>query len=542
MAEINTANVVNVGIGRSLLNFNKSVPMAGYSVAGSCSEGIYNDLTATCFNIDNKFFLVTVDLMGLSCLLVQTIVEYCNNKGYVHIRRDNLVINAIHNHTAMGGFFDSDFYNAYASNKSGFIKQVFDFLVENIANAIIESCKQNNIKICKKISYSHGKLDGIQINRSFKKEPYNDVDIISFVTRDDNNNEIYFGHLVYISVHPTMMGMECKLLSSDFFGIARDAIEVKNNVQIGFINVALGDQAPFLKIFNKNTTKDLTSSNEDINIDTFDSDSGYECGKEACEYVGTHLAHQILSTINSNSYNLDMNDIGIKTKYCDIHSAKFIDTNGNEISTESDPRVGFSALIGSEEAQVPIAKTLGFRELNGEHLYRWEHVLDKKPEITNLLLYPFLQTPCWFLRKIISVGQYYVTGYDISNIPHNFNIYNYWFGSFKVYTSPFELTSGAVEEIVPHLNNNNTNNKVILTSITDTYLSYLCNANDYDLQSYEGASTLYGRNSCQYLLNCYLNMDSNDENIKVTKGDKTTYNKNKPYEGDHLVKQLIYKH
>lgn len=506
---------IEIGIGRYLLNFNKSVPMAGYSVAGSCSEGIYNDLTVTSFNIGNKFFLVTVDLMGLSCLLVQSIVEYCNNKGLMQINRNNLVINAIHNHTSMGGFFDCDFYNCYTSNRTGFIKQVFDFIVESISYAIIESCNDINIKLCKKIVYSNGKLNKIQVNRSFKKEPYNDIDIISF---EDNKGD-YFGHLIYVSVHPTMTGIDCKYLSSDFFGVARDVIESINNVIIGFVNVALGDQAPFLKIFEK---------------------SGYECGLKQCGKIGILLADQIMDIINNNNNNknLDINDIGIKTNYCDIYNAKFTDTNGNELCTESDPHMGFSTLVGSEEAQVPLAKRLGFRELNGEHLNRWKNELDKKPEIANILLYPSLQMPCRLLRNVISYGQYYITGYDISDIPRNFNIYNYWFGSFKVYTSPFELTSGAVEEITSVLSTNKNKNKIVLTSVTDTYLSYLCNAEDYDLQSYEGASTLYGRNSCQYLLNCYLKMNLNlcDEN-----DNKKFYNKNKPHVGDNLVGNTIFK-
>lgn len=510
---MNNNNEFVIGIGRSLLNFPKSVPMAGYSVAGCCSEGILNDLTATCFNISNQYYIVTVDLMAISCLLVQSVVEKCNSLGYKNINRNNLIVSAIHNHTAMGGFHDNDFYNAYSSNKCGFIKQVFDFLVDNITEAIIKSC--NNLTRCTQVKHVTGKLNNIQINRSFKKEPYNDVDILSFV-----GDYGVIAHLVYLSVHPTINGMNCKYLSSDFFGVARDLLEI-GDVKTGFINVALGDQAPFLKTFSEN---------------------GYDEGIESCELLGASLAHQISDLISSNDYiNLQTSDIGVKYRCCDILNAEFTDVNGNILTTENDPHIGFSTLIGSEEAQVPIAKKLGFIELNGTHLNDWKNETDKKPEMLNWFLHPALQKPCRFLRHLITNVQRIWTGYDISNIPHEFCVFNYWIGSFRVYTSPFELTSGAVEEITSHLQDNENKNKnidnnhrIIMTSITDTYLSYLCNSSDYDLQSYEGASTLYGRNSCQYLLNVYQNMDID------TRWFRKTYNKNRYGEGDHLIGNEIY--
>jgi len=141
-----------IGIGRSSLNFPKSVPMAGYSVGGTKSKGKFNDLTATCFNIDELFFLVSVDLMGLSCLLVQSVVEKCRSEGYLQVTRQNIIISAIHTHTAPGGFFDSDFYNGHASCKPGFIKQVFDFLVEKISEAVMKSI--DDTKIFNKITNS----------------------------------------------------------------------------------------------------------------------------------------------------------------------------------------------------------------------------------------------------------------------------------------------------------------------------------------------------------------------------------------------------
>ena len=500
--------MLNIGIGKSLLNFNKSVPMAGYSTFGKSSTGIGCNLTATCFNINNNMYIVTVDLHGMSCLLVQSIVEYCNLRGYKNITRRNLVVSATHTHTAMGGFYDSDMYNAFTSNSCGFIKPVFDFLVKKISKAVILSHKHQ--QPCTQITHTLGELSKIQINRSFNKSACNQINIITFI-----NNNVKFASMIYISVHPTVTGCNYNKLSSDFFGIARDILE-DITYKVGFFNMAVGDHAPYFKLFLDK--KDSTYS------------EAYTQSESECIRAGTNLANQIKSILLNNKHcNLNINNIGLHHRYCDIYNKTFTDTSNNILTTSKDPYMGCSALIGSKEAQSNIAKNFGIDYLNGEHLDDWYNIHDKKPETFNILICPFMQKPAKVLRHCINNIYTMCTNYDLLDIPREFNIFNYWFDTVSIYTSPFEMTSGACDEIITELKLKNPENTYIITSITDTYLSYLCNETDYNLQTYEAAATLYGPYSCKYLLYCYLNININDYIVK------TEYSKNRANEGLHLI-------
>ena len=497
-----------IGIGRSLLNFNKSAPMAGYSTFGKSSIGIGCNLTATCFNINNNMYIVTVDLHGISGLLVQSVVEYCNIRGYKNITRRNLVVSATHTHTAMGGFYDSDMYNAFTSNSCGFIKPVFDFLVKRISKAVILSYKHQ--QLCTEITHTVGELSKIQINRSFNKSACNQINIITF-----NYNSVKFASMIYISVHPTVIGCNYDKLSSDFFGVARDILE-DIAYKVGFFNMAVGDHAPYFKLFLDKTDSTYTEA--------------YTQSESECIRAGTNLANQIKSILSNNDHkNLNIDNIGIHHRYCDIYNKTFTDVNNNILTTSKDPYIGCSALAGSKEAPQEIAKKFGIHALNGEHIDDWHDIDDKKPETFNILICPFMQKPAKVLRQCINTVYTMCTNYDISDIPRDFNIFNYWFDNVSIYTSPFEMTSGACDEIIAELKLKSSYNTYIITSITDTYISYLCNENDYNLQTYEGASTLYGPYSCKYLLYCYLNINENDFIVKKK------YSKNRVNEGAHLV-------
>ena len=117
------------------------IPKLGYSAWARQADGFRTRLYARAFYIKPKQGLpvavVQADLPVSSLLLHHRVAELVAAKTDISFQ--SLSIHVTHTHSGPGQFMTSDFYNTFGSNKPGFDPDVYAFLSQQIADALIEA-------------------------------------------------------------------------------------------------------------------------------------------------------------------------------------------------------------------------------------------------------------------------------------------------------------------------------------------------------------------------------------------------------------------
>lgn len=117
------------------------IPKMGYSAWARDADGFRNRLKARAFYMKPKtgqpLVVVQVDLPASSLVLQRKVAQLVAQDTDVAVH--NLTIHATHTHSGPGQYYSSDFYNTFGSNRPGFDPDVFDFLVQQITQAVVEA-------------------------------------------------------------------------------------------------------------------------------------------------------------------------------------------------------------------------------------------------------------------------------------------------------------------------------------------------------------------------------------------------------------------
>ncbi|HVK99827.1 MAG TPA: neutral/alkaline non-lysosomal ceramidase N-terminal domain-containing protein [Dongiaceae bacterium] len=115
------------------------IPKMGYSAWAREADGFRNRLKARAFYLKpaqgEPILLLQADLPASSLVLHHAVAQRIAT--HTDIGLHNLSLHVTHTHSGPGQYMDSDFYNAFGSNKPGFDPALFDFLVRQMADAVI---------------------------------------------------------------------------------------------------------------------------------------------------------------------------------------------------------------------------------------------------------------------------------------------------------------------------------------------------------------------------------------------------------------------
>lgn len=115
------------------------IPMGGYSLGGKVSRGFWTRLRARAIYLEDAngqaFVLVACDLDQIPNGLADRVADLVRDR-IAHLGRGQIVLGASHTHHGPGSFFSSRMYNAMASPRPGFDKELFEFLARRIAGAV----------------------------------------------------------------------------------------------------------------------------------------------------------------------------------------------------------------------------------------------------------------------------------------------------------------------------------------------------------------------------------------------------------------------
>lgn len=141
------------------------VPKFGYSSFARDADGFHTRLKARAFYIhapsQTPLALVQADLGTGSLPLHHRIAELIAEHTDVPSHALSLLVT--HTHSGPGNYLGSDFYNVSGANRPGFDPQLFEFLAQQLADAVIEAYQQRRPA---KVAIGQTDVWGLTRNRS----------------------------------------------------------------------------------------------------------------------------------------------------------------------------------------------------------------------------------------------------------------------------------------------------------------------------------------------------------------------------------------
>ena len=140
------------------------MPKAGYSANAHDGHGFRTRLRARVTHLRagrSSIALVQVDLLAGSSVLQYLVADAIAARTDIPLA--GVWIGATHTHAGPGQFLGTDFYNQHASNRAGFDPAYTDFLVRQIAGAVIEA---HDTRAPAKVAIGSTEVWGLTRNRS----------------------------------------------------------------------------------------------------------------------------------------------------------------------------------------------------------------------------------------------------------------------------------------------------------------------------------------------------------------------------------------
>lgn len=476
------------------------VPMGGYALRGTVSRGHWLRLYAKALYVEGAdgvpLVLVSVDTWSVSDGLADRVAEIVRGRpGGERIGRENLLIAATHSHHGVGGIASYPMYNSLASSRPGFDPELFEFTAQRIAGAVVEAAAGASAG---SIHLSDRRVPALFRNRAvvpFEANPESDAVVEGNPAGDPCvTNEIFsdpdscravdskvsvmtleragrvIGAGVFLAVHPTAMGPDLRVYSSDIFGVAslvggreiarRDGLE--NVPVLAFFNGAEGDVSPQWEIQDRANTLALGRS-----LAATVAELAVPGGANARPLVGP---------------------VRISFDPAVAVAGRNVELSGAAAGATTAPRIsaGRAILAGARDGRT-FLNVWPWRDGGkgpdcGAHGVKWP-LLDPGVGCIRLPVTAFslLLTPG---PKAVPLGVYEIGGLALAAFPGE----------------PTTVVGlRARRAVAAGLDVDD--DSVLLVGLANGYLSYFTTPEEYRFQYYEGASTLYGEPSASLLSN-----------------------------------------
>ena len=471
--------------------------MGGHSIAGQISRGHWLRLFARSIFLEDqagtRAVLVSADLWSIPAGLTDRIADL-NSQGPAEctVGRAGLILAATHTHQSPANFSSSPMYNAFASPVSGFDPDLFEFLARRIASSVENACKNRRES---QVFYIAGRMTrkAFARNRSYEAflldpeasgilrenadlplgeevreyrfpESYRAIDPTLRVLRIRETALPYRDVAVaaFVAVHATSLTHAAEVYNSDLFGVAAVSAERRLSagtddappVVVAIFNGAEGDISP---AWIAQDRRDTVSLGEMLAEEI--TSMGY--GK----MVEGRLRYQ---------FSLD-----------GLAGECLPEFRGQTLCTDTEPMAGAATLGGAEDGRT-ILYSLGWREGVKGHSNTAQ---DPKQPALDL---PFPVPSTISLTKIIG---------RLSTAPKTIPIGVYELGPLTLATLPGEFTMVLGRRIASEVKDSlkGQPEDVILIGLANEYLSYFTTPEEYEEQSYEGASMFYGKAAGAYV-------------------------------------------
>jgi neutral ceramidase len=476
------------------------VPMGGYALRGTVSRGHWLRLYAKALYVEDAdgvpLVLVSVDSWSVSDGLADRVAEIVRDlPGGERIGRENLLLAATHSHHGVGGISSYPMYNSLSASRPGFDPELFEFSAQRIAKAVVGAAAGASAG---RVYLSDRRVPAMFRNRAvvpFEANPESDAVLdanpagdpcvtnetfsnpdscravdskISVLTLERNGHVIGAG--IFLAVHPTAMGPNLRVYSSDIFGVASlvggRALARRDDLEtvpvLAFFNGAEGDVAPQWEVQDRANTLAL----------------GRSLAAHVTELADPRAATaaQVLGPVR-------------------ISFDPAVEVAGREVEIPGEEPTASTALRISAGRAILAGARDGRTFLN---FWPWRDG-GKGPDCgAHGVMWPLLDPGLGCVRLPVTAFSLLLTPG-----PKTVPLGVYEIGELALASFPGEPTTivglRARRAVAAGLDIDA--DGVLLVGLANGYLSYFTTPEGYGFQFYEGASTLYGERSAAFLSN-----------------------------------------
>lgn len=454
------------------------LPKAGHSANANTGRGFRTRLYVRCTYLScagTSLALVHSDLLSGSSLLTHLVAERI--AAHTDIDREHLVIAGCHTHASGGGFFGTEFYNRFASNKAGLDPVWLEFLVDRISTAVIQAYEHrapsrlaagqiNVAGITRNRSLPAHQREAAATGRTVPSDVFEAVDRRLTVLRvdrvADSGGLEPLTCLVSFGVHPTSVSVSGDDYNADIWGplvTATRRLIARRSSTVPTVAGLLGthaDAAPDIqnqRLLHWDAIR-LGAAAAEAAVNCWESLEGDLAKPEA--------ASPLLGVVS------DVVDFSSR-------SAAF--------QQLASPAIGASLVAGAYENATPVLV----------------HVPPFRPNTPK----PMSRGPQG--AKWVLGGPFQRLIAPRRDFPRLMPFHLLQIGDLALFASPFEVTvgagarlEGAIRQGFPRAKRSDPGSGVrfvCVLSLVGEYAGYLTTPAEYSRQFYEGGHTLYGPNS-----------------------------------------------
>ncbi len=459
------------------------IKMLGYVRPDQITEGIHLRQYARTFVFSDReatkhLAIVTTDLQSVTHSLVLSVLDKLREELGDMYHLDNLVLAATHTHAVPGGYWHN---GADTPLGTPFNPEHFQALVDAIADSIVAAHRDLQPG---RILLAVGDVAGGGAQRSgpaYQQNPEAernrypaDIDTQMLLLRFERDGKP-IGLLNWHAVHPTSMSFNNKLISSDNKGYAAYAFERWWNQQP---RRAIADDGPFVAAFAQSNcgdvTPNLTLKQQGPGKDEF----------ESTKIMGDRQCQAAIRLFESASEELS-GPIDYRQSYVNFGALVVRDAFTGQGDKSTGPAAyGYSFAAGSTE------------DGGGQPLLFKEGMLKPDPLIESIakqvvpLASPSDEVRALHHPKPILFAPGAV---DPPMLPNVIPVGVARIGPLTIAIGPAEYTTMSGRRFREALKAALPETKyVAVAGYANEYIGYVATREEYEVQNYEGASTLYG--------------------------------------------------
>ncbi|XP_029047034.2 neutral ceramidase isoform X1 [Osmia bicornis bicornis] len=508
-----------IGVGRAdTTGPSAEIVFMGYAKIDQKGSGIHLRTFSRAFIIDDgeqRFVFVSVDSAMIGNGVRQAVLQKLEPQFGKMYTEENVMISGTHSHSTPGGFMLDMLFDLTAF---GFVRETFDALVEGITKSIERA---HNAMVPGRIFIIHGEVHHANINRSplaylnnpkaerdrYKYNVDKALTQMQFIGADEKP----LGVINWFAVHPTSMNNTNHLVSSDNVGYAsitfekamnQDSLVGKGSFVAAFSSTNLGDVSP-----NTRGPKCMFSGKN--------CSEQYTCPgkKEACFASGPgkdmfESTSIIANKIFRESWRLwqygnpkeVIGPLRVVHRYVNMaeQTAEFYNqtTGKTEMVHGCEPAMGYSFAAGTIDGPGSFAFEQG--TTTGNPLWNTVRNLLAAPTAEDvkchepkpiLLATGRMTVPYEWQPKIVSTQVALVGNVVIAGVPGEFT------------TMSGRRLREAIKTVMNDASDDETS--VIVAGLCNTYTDYVTTPEEYQIQRYEGASTIFGPHTLTIYLKQY---------------------------------------
>ncbi|KAJ8730528.1 hypothetical protein PYW08_001941 [Mythimna loreyi] len=493
------------------------ITFMGYAEVGQSGRGLHLRQFARSFIFvkgNTRIVLVTAEVQAVGIAVRREVVKNLQERYGDMYNLRNVILTGTHTHSGPGGHM-VDFILDISI--LGFSRETFNAYVDGITRSIVRAHEnmaparlffaQSQVKQAHKnrspYSYDHNPYDEILRYEGNTEETLTQVRIV----KEDGS---LHGVMNWFAVHTTSMNNTNRLVSSDNLGYAAIRMEKELNprsmtgkpeIVAGFFSSILGDVSPNTRgarceFSGKPCDNQFTICDH---MERCFSEGPGQDMFESTKIIGTKVFEGAMNALNSPGEELT-GEFAVVHQFLRMadQEVSLYDPIGQKFYDDMKvkgcyPAMGYSFASGTVDGANTMNITQG--TLEGDPLLDFLAGLVGRPTEEDVA--------CHAPKPILlATGR---ANFPLPWHPHIVSATLIWLGDLVILGVPGEPTTMSgrrMKSVVGQvMESNGFEPRVVVSGLTNEYIHYVATPQEYQVQRYEAASTIYGPNTLDIFLN-----------------------------------------